>query len=169
VPPVLVTKVVVLNSGREHEEFVRHHVLFQRNQPLFRVDGADFVEQQRAIFLAVQDGEERPGNFVGQPRAHLVEHGTEEMVVPFVDQRHADGSPGQRVRRKSPPKPPPTITACGRVVLKIASRLPDSDSAIEAHGGISVRAHRSTDCQSVGICSFPRRAWKSGVPAVYLT
>ncbi len=36
-------------------------------------------------------------------------------------------------------------------------------------GGISVRAHRLTDCQSVGICSFPRRAWKSGVPAACQT
>jgi len=35
------------------------------NQPLFRVDAADFVEQHRNIFLAVQDGAERPGNFVG--------------------------------------------------------------------------------------------------------
>jgi hypothetical protein len=65
VPPVVVTKVVVLNSAREHEEVVRHHVLFQGNQPLFRVDGADFVEQQLNIFLAVQDGAERPANFVG--------------------------------------------------------------------------------------------------------
>ena len=64
-PPVLVTKVIVLNSGREHEEVVRHHVLFQMNQPLFRVDAADFVEQHLNILLAVQDRTERPGNLVG--------------------------------------------------------------------------------------------------------
>jgi hypothetical protein len=64
-PPVTVTKVVVLNSGREHEEVVRHNVLFQVNQPLFCVDAADFIEQRLNIFLAVQDGPEQLGNFVG--------------------------------------------------------------------------------------------------------
>ena len=54
------TKVVVFNSGREHQEVVWHHVLFQMNQPLFRVDAADFVEQHLNIFLAVQDGASGP-------------------------------------------------------------------------------------------------------------
>jgi hypothetical protein len=57
--------LVFAGEDREHEEVVRHCVLFQVNQPLFRVDAADFVEQHLNILLAVQDRAERPGNLVG--------------------------------------------------------------------------------------------------------
>lgn len=71
-------------------------MLFQTNEALARVDPADFVYQHLYIGLSAQDRSQRPENLVGRKQTgrHLVEHGTKEMVVALVDQRHADGSAG---------------------------------------------------------------------------
>ena len=68
------------------------------NRALLRGNPRDLVEQHIDIFLTTEDGTQGPGNFIGrkQSRRNLVQHRTKEMIIPFVNQRHAKAKRGVR-------------------------------------------------------------------------
>jgi len=63
--PLVVPEVVVLNAGGYDQIVVRQFILPQTDQPLLRIDSADFVEQHFNIALAAEDRTQRPRDFVG--------------------------------------------------------------------------------------------------------
>src|SRR5215475_10652260 len=98
--PLVVTEVVVLDTGRKNEIVVRNRALAGEHDAGVRVDPDDLRHEDRHVLLPSQDRADRCGDLVRgkETGRDLVEHGPEEVVVVFVNDCHGDWRPGEPAR-----------------------------------------------------------------------
>ena len=95
------SKIVVLDAGRDDKEVVRQVASSQVNDALVWVDACYLIQKDMNVFPMTEDGTQRARDFVlrEQPRRHLVQHRAKEMIIPFINQRHANLSIAQGTSR----------------------------------------------------------------------
>ncbi len=62
--PVVVSKVVILNTGGEDKEIIWYILPLKANNALLRIDAGYFAEENVDVVLAAEYGPERTRNFV---------------------------------------------------------------------------------------------------------
>jgi hypothetical protein len=88
------------NTG-EDEVVVWYVASAQMNDALAGVDARCFIKEDLDFLLTTEDGTQRAEDFISreQPRRNLVEHRAEEVIIPLIDQRHANWSATQSASR----------------------------------------------------------------------
>ena len=96
--PIVVAEIGMRRAGGEHEIVVRQ-IEFRRVDAVRRdVDGGHLRHDHADVFLAADDGADRPRDIARRQRRgrHLIEQRLEAVMILRVDQRHVGVRPRKR-------------------------------------------------------------------------